>query len=303
MNNEKYQKLAELIKKFTQPDGSFSPTSIPTLNLCRRNHSTNPMPCIYPLSLFLVVQGAQHLNFGNTVMELHQGQTALTTVELPVVSNVLNATSAKPYLSLRIELDVMMLRELDEQTQWQTNLSALSDSLSVFSADDDLLDAIFRLVKLLEQPKLQPHLAPLIQREIALRLLASPHKAMLRKLFTNGTVEQSIAKIIAYFNEHYAEKLNMDELAKQVFMSGSVFRQHFRKITGTSPLQYQKQIRLQHARRLMFKENMDATTASLAVGYESPTQFNREYARFFGEPPLRDIQRLKENEMHYGRIV
>ena len=303
MNEVKYQELAELIKTFTHTDGSFSSTSLNNLHLCRRNHTTNPMPCIYPLSLFLIVQGSQHLNFGNQVMTLSKGETALTTLDLPIVSNVLNATKSEPYLSLRIELDVMILRELDEQTQWQPNTSSVSDTLSVLPADDDLLDAIYRFVKLLKQPQLQPHLKPLIEQEICLRLLASEHNAMLRKLLTNGTVEQKVAKIIAYFNEHYTEKINMDNLAEMVFISSSSLRQHFKKITGKSPLQYQKELRLQNARRLMFKENFDATRAALEVGYESPTQFNREYARMFGEPPLKDMKRLKADEMHFGRII
>lgn len=303
MRKEICQKLVELVQQFTQQSGSFSPTELAPLQLCRRNHTTNPMPCIYPLSLVLVVQGSQHLNFGESVMVLEAGQTALTTMELPVVSNVLDASQNKPYLSLRIELDAMLLRELDEQTQWQANSSALSDSLSIFPADDDLLDAVLRYVKLLQQPQLQPHLAPLIEREIALRLLASPHLPMLRKLLTGGTVEHKVAKIIAHFNEHYAEKVEIEKLAEMVFISPSSLRQHFKKITGVSPLQYQKQLRLQHARRLMFKQNYDATHAALEVGYESPNQFSREYARMFGEPPLRDIQRLKDDEMHYGRIV
>lgn len=303
MNEVKYQELAELIKTFTHTDGSFSSTPLNNLHLCRRNHTTNPMPCIYPLSLFLIVQGSQHLNFGNQVMTLSKGETALTTLDLPIVSNVLNATKSEPYLSLRIELDVMILRELDEQTQWQPNTSSVSDTLSVLPADDDLLDAIYRFVKLLKQPQLQPHLKPLIEQEICLRLLASEHNAMLRKLLTNGTVEQKVAKIIAYFNEHYTEKINMDDLAEMVFISSSSLRQHFKKITGKSPLQYQKELRLQNARRLMFKENFDATRAALEVGYESPTQFNREYARMFGEPPLKDMKRLKADEMHFGRII
>lgn len=230
MNEVKYQELAELIKTFTHTDGSFSSTSLNNLHLCRRNHTTNPMPCIYPLSLFLIVQGSQHLNFGNQVMTLSKGETALTTLDLPIVSNVLNATKSEPYLSLRIELDVMILRELDEQTQWQPNTSSVSDTLSVLPADDDLLDAIYRFVKLLKQPQLQPHLKPLIEQEICLRLLASEHNAMLRKLLTNGTVEQKVAKIIAYFNEHYTEKINMDDLAEMVFISSSSLRQHFKKI-------------------------------------------------------------------------
>lgn len=303
MRDEIFNELAERIKRFTDKGGSFSPTALNCLHLCRRNHHTEPMPCIYPLSLFLVVQGSQHINFGNTVMTLSAGQSALTTLDLPVVSNVLNASRDKPYLSLRVELDVMLLRKLDEQTAWQATSSSLSDSLSVFDADDDLLDAVLRLLRLLDKPKLQPHLAPLIEQEIALHILASPHLPMLRRLLGNGTAEQKIAKAVAHFNKHYADKIEMDSLAEQLLISPSSFRQHFKKITGVSPLQYQKQLRLQNARRLMFKQGVDATTAAFEVGYESVSQFNREYARLFGQPPLRDMQRLKDDEMMFGRIV
>ncbi|WP_206222766.1 AraC family transcriptional regulator [Neisseria yangbaofengii] len=298
-----FGELADCLGKHTTPIGGFFETALPCITLCRRNHSTEPMPCIYPLSLFVVVQGSQHINFGNTVMTLSAGQSALTTLDLPVVSNVLNASTDKPYLSVRIELDVMLLRKLDEQTAWQTTSSAVSDSLSVFEIDDELLGAVLRLVKLLDNPTLQPHLAPLIEQEIALRILASPHLPMLRRLFHNGTVEQKIAKTIAYFNKHYADKIDITHLANEHSMSASSFREHFKKITGVSPLQYQKQLRLQQARRLMFKQNIDATTAAYEVGYGSVSQFNREYARLFGEPPLRDIQRLKDDEMNFGRIV
>lgn len=303
MKDEIFNELADWIKRFTNEGGSFSPTALNYLHLCRRNHHTEPMPCIYPLSLFLIVQGSQHINFGNTLMTLTQGQTALTTLDLPVVSNVLNASSDKPYLSLRIELDVMLLRKLDEQTAWRTTSSSVSDSLSVFDADDDLLFAILRLVRLLDDPKLQVHLAPLIEQEIALRILASPHLPMLRRLLHHGTAEQKIAQTIAYFNKHYADKIDIETLADEQSMSVSSFRQHFKKITGVSPLQYQKQLRLQNARRLMFKHHFDATSVAYEVGYESVSQFNREYARMFGEPPLRDMQRLKDDEMNFGRIV
>ncbi|HGO5857403.1 TPA: AraC family transcriptional regulator N-terminal domain-containing protein [Mannheimia haemolytica] len=303
MRDEIFNELAHWVAKHTAPTGGFFDTALPCLHLCRRNHHTEPMPCIYPLSLFLVVQGSQHLNFGDTLMTISEGQSALTSLDLPVVSNVLNASLDKPYLSLRIELDVMLLRKLDEQTAWQTTSSSLSDSLSVFDADEDLLNAILRLVKLLDNPKMSRHLAPLIEQEIALYILSSPHLPMLRRLLGNGTVEQKIAKAIAYFNKNYASKIEMDELAGGLLMSASSFRQHFKKITGVSPLQYQKQLRLQQARRLMFKQKLDASGAAFEVGYESVSQFNREYARLFGQPPLRDMQRLKDDEMMFGQIA
>lgn len=295
-------KLAELVARFTDSEGCFLETQIPSLTLCRRNLPTEPKPCLYPLSLIVIVQGTQQLNYGKHSTTLAAGQSLLTTVDLPVISNVASASRHTPYLSLRIELNPLLLQELLEKMD-KPEVVRHSETIAFFEMDQELTGAIIRLVKLLDEPQLRPQLAPLIEQEIAVRLLASEQHSLIRQLLTQGSIEQKISKVISYLKQHYAQNIEMNHLAELVYISPSSLRQHFRRMTGTSPLQYQKQLRLQHARRLMFTQHLDATTAALEVGYESPTQFNREYHRFFGEPPKRDIQRLREDEMRYGRIV
>ena len=156
-----------------------------------------------------------------------------------------------------------------------------------------MLDALVRLVKLLGEPALVPRLAPLIQQEITVRLLTGPHGPQLRHLVTAGSPGQQIAKAVAWLKQNFVEALNGDDLADRAHMSPSTFRQHFRALTGVSPLQYQKQLRLQEARQLMLNENLDAGSAAGRVGYESASQFSREYSRLFGEPPQRDITRMR----------
>lgn len=297
-----YTELTHLLQRFTDSEGCFLETQIPSLTICRRNHHTEPKPCLYPLSLILIVQGTQQLNYGTHSATLSAGQSLLTTIDLPVISNVNQASRQIPYLSLRIELNPLLLQELLEKVQIPPR-QPTTTPLAFFESDLALIDAITRLVKLLDEPLLRPELAPLIEQEIALRLLTGEQHSLIRQLLTSGSIEQKISKVISYLKQHYAENIEMNSLAEMVYISPSSLRQHFRRLTGTSPLQYQKQLRLQHARRLMFTRHLDATTAALEVGYESPNQFSREYHRFFGEPPLRDIQRLRANEMKYGKIV
>jgi transcriptional regulator GlxA family with amidase domain len=161
--------------------------------------------------------------------------------------------------------------------------------------DGVLLDPLVRLVKLLGEPALVPRLAPLIQQEITVRLLTGPHGAQLRHLVTTGSPGQQIAKAVAWLKQNFVEALKGGDLADRAHMSPSTFRQHFRALTGVSPLQYQKQLRLQEARQLMLNEALDAGSAAVRVGYESASQFSREYSRLFGEPPQRDIARMRLN--------
>lgn len=156
-----------------------------------------------------------------------------------------------------------------------------------------MVDALVRLVELLDEPTLTPSLAPLIQQEIIMRLLASPHGTHLRHLIAAGSPSQQIAKAVTWLKRNFTHALLVDELAARAHMSPSTFRQHFRAITGTSPLQFQKQLRLQEARQLMLNQNVDASNAGGLVGYESSSQFSREYSRLFGAPPQRDVRRMR----------
>jgi len=183
-----------------------------------------------------------------------------------------------------------MASEMDESLSRREDASR---AISFEILDADLLDALLRLVKLLGQPALVPGLAPLIQQEIILRLLTGPHGPQLRRLVSAGSPSQQIAKAVAWLKQNFVETLDGDDLADRAHMSPSTFRQHFRALTGVSPLQYQKQLRLQEARQLMLNENLDAGSAGGRVGYESPSQFSREYSRLFGAPPQRDVTRMR----------
>jgi transcriptional regulator GlxA family with amidase domain len=167
-------------------------------------------------------------------------------------------------------------------------------SLTVETLDPALLDAALRLVKLLDEPDLALRLAPLVQQEIAIRLLRGPHGPHLRRLGTIGSPSQQIAKAVTWLKRNFVEPLRVDDLADRAHMSPSTLRQHFRAITGLSPLQFQKQLRLQEARQLMLSQSLDAGSAAARVGYQSASQFSREYGRLFGAPPQRDIRRMRQ---------
>jgi transcriptional regulator GlxA family with amidase domain len=193
-------------------------------------------------------------------------------------------------VTLDVRTIVQMASELDEP---QSRQEAAYRSISFEVLDPALLDALVRLVALLDEPALVPSLAPLIQREITIRLLNGPHGPQLRHLVSTRSPSQQIAKAVAWLKQNFVQALHGDDLADRAHMSPSTFRQHFRTLTSVSPLQYQKQLRLQEARQLMLNENLDAGSAAGRVGYESASQFSREYSRLFGAPPQRDVTRLR----------
>jgi AraC-like DNA-binding protein len=250
--------------------------------------------CIYHLGLGVVAQGGKQLMLGGESIAYNPGQSMLTTIDLPVVSHVTRASGREPFLGVMLTLDVRTIVQLAAEIDApRRERDAVHRSISIERLDADLLAALQRLVELLDQPALVPKLAPLVQQEIAIRLLTGPHGPHLRRLVTAGSPSQQIAKAVAWLKQNFAEPMCVDDLADRAHMSPSTFRQHFRAITGVSPLQYQKQLRLQEARLLMLNENHDAGSAGGRVGYESASQFSREYSRLFGAPPQRDIKRMR----------
>jgi len=242
----------------------------------------------------VVAQGGKQVMLGNEVFNYAAGQSLLTTIDVPVVSNVTVATPAKPFLGLMLALEPRIVMELAAEMEgMEPRKESPNLAISVSDLEPPVLDALIRLVRLLDEPELVPHVAALIQQEIAIRLLAGAYGPLLRKFAATGSPSEQIARAVAWLKLNFAQAFHVEELAANAHMSPSTFRQHFRAITGTSPLQYQKQLRLQEARQLMLSQNLDAGTASLRVGYESASQFSREYARLFGAPPLRDIQRMR----------
>lgn len=285
--------LVSLVSDKTLTDGDYS-TPISELMLYRRGAVTDPMPCIYGLGLGLAVQGGKRVTLGDEIFDYGPGQSLLNSVDLPVVSYVTKATSEEPYLGLRLALDAKIIAQIAAEMDFSSRIKTISTrAMSVVQLDEGLLDAISRLVRLLNEPDLIPLIAPLILQEIVVRLLNGEHGPALRYLVASGSPSQQIAKVLTWLKLHYTESVSMDDLALKAHMSPSTFRQHFRAVTGMSPLQYLKNLRLQDARQWMLNEDMDASSAAVRVGYESASQFNREYTRLFGAPPLRDIKRVR----------
>jgi AraC-like DNA-binding protein len=258
--------LALAIGTVARTDGDHN-TAIPALTLHRRTAPTEPLHCIYNLGLGVVAQGDKQVLLGEESIDYGPGQSMLTTIDLPVVSHVTRASGGEPFLGMMLTLDVrsivQMAAEMDEPRPRREDASR---SITFEALDADLLDALVRLVRLLGQPALIPRLAPLIQQEIIIRLLTGPHGPQFRRLVTAGSPSQQIAKAVAWLKQNFAQTLHGDELAERANMSPSTFRQHFRALTAVSPLQYQKQLRLQEARQLMLNENLDAGGAGGRVG-------------------------------------
>lgn len=285
--------LARAIGHFAQTDGDYN-TAIPALTLHRRRAPTEPLHCIYNLGLGVVVQGGKQVMLGGESIDYGPGQSMLTTIDLPVVSHVTRASGRDPFLGMMLRLDARAILQMaSEMDVPQPRRDYAYRSISIETLDASLLNALVRLVTLMDEPALVPRLAPLIQQEITLRLLIGPHGPQLRHLVTVGSPSQQISKAVVWLKQNFVQALQVDDLADRSHMSPSTFRQHFRAITGLSPLQFQKQLRLQEARQLMLNENLDAGSAGGQVGYESASQFSREYSRLFGAPPQRDIKRIR----------
>lgn len=286
-------RLARAVERIAGSDGDHA-TAVPALSLHRRSSPTEPLHCVYGLGLGVIVQGSKQVLLGQEVINYAPGQSMLTTIDSPVVAHVAEASPRAPFLGLFLTLDSHLIAQAASELEAaRLPHDRAYRSISVEASDAALLDALVRLVELLGEPALVASLAPLIQQEIVVRLLAGPHSAHLQDLVAAGSPSQQIAKAVAWLKRNFKEPMEVDGLAARAHMSPSTFRQHFRTITGTSPLQFQKQLRLQEARQLLLNDNVDASHAGGLVGYESPSQFSREYSRLFGEPPQRDIKRIR----------
>jgi len=285
--------LAQAIGRLAQNDGCC-PTALPQLTFFRSSVRTPPMHCLYGLGLGVIAQGGKQVSLAREVIEYGPGQSLLTTVELPVVAQITRADLARPFLGMALALDARALVQLAaEMALPPLPRERPPRAISLGPMDAPLLDALARLVRLLDEPQLIAPIAPLVQQEIMVRLLCGPHGLYLRHLLATGSPSHQIAHAMAWLRQNFSQDVLMDELAARAHMSPSTFRQHFRDLAGMSPLQYQKQLRLQQARQLMLNDALDAGNTAARVGYESVSQFNREYSRLFGAPPQRDIRRLR----------
>ena len=266
-------------------------TQIPGLRLYRRSTPTACTSAAYEPSLVVFVQGKKRINVGKTIYLCDGSNFLLTSVDLPVVSQVIAATEAEPILGLVLKLEMAAVREILSQQEFHLREeSGDARGMAVGVTSIELLEACSRLVGLLDAPEDIPFLSCLIQREVIYRLLRSPQGKHLRAIATLGEQSHRTAKAVEWVRVNYAKPLRVEELASVARMGVSTLHHQFRSLTAMSPLQYQKQLRLHVARERMLNDGMDAASAGFEVGYESASQFNREYSRFFGQPPMRDIK-------------
>ncbi|MFV0350665.1 MAG: AraC family transcriptional regulator N-terminal domain-containing protein [Halodesulfovibrio sp.] len=285
--------LAKQIYRWTEENDHLV-TGIPGLMLVRYETPTEPRSAMYEPCICLVSQGAKRVQLGDEEYVYDENNLLLTSVGLPVVAQVIEASKEKPLLSLVLKLDLRVVAQLMVDSNLPVSHQQSGRGMAVCEVSKPLIDSFNRLIDLLDTPEDIPILAPLILKEILYRLLMGELGSRLRQIATAGSHGQQIARAVDWLKENYAKQLTVESLAKESGMSVSTFHHHFRATTAMSPLQFQKWLRLHEARRLMLSESQDATTAALQVGYESPSQFSREYKRQFGAPPLRDIKNLHQ---------
>jgi len=288
--------LAESIARWTNDCQEYK-TPIPGLFFYRHDNPTEPCFGLYDPCICLVAQGAKTVQTENKSFIYDPNNYLITSVHLPTIFQVISASPEKPYLGLVLKLDMKELSQL----MIDSNLpSPRADRTEYGIATSEvtlaLLSPFQKLISLLDEPESISILAPLIHKEILYRLLTGEQGARLRKIASTGSRSHQVARAVDWLKGNFSEQLRVDDLAEMANMSASSFHSHFRSMTSLSPLQYQKHLRLQEARRLMLAENLDATSAAFRVGYESSSQFSREYSRLFGAPPLRDVNQLRRPE-------
>ncbi|KOO03493.1 AraC family transcriptional regulator [Vibrio nereis] len=286
--------LAEKIQRWTG-DATLFDTEIPGLRLSRWTTPTPPTSYAHNPSICLIAQGKKQVLLGEDSYIYDANHFLISSVDLPITANIMEASEEYPYLGLIMELDLQEISQLivDSELSFRNNKEA-QKGMAVGELPGSLQDAFIRLIALLEEPASIKILAPVIKREIFYRLLMTEQGARLNQIVTAGSHSHQIAKAIDWLKNNFVKPLSVGDLAAYSGMSKSAFYAHFRSMTSMTPLQFQKKLRLSEARRLMLTENLDAMATTFRVGYESPSQFSREYSRLFGAPPSKDIKALKK---------
>lgn len=288
------EELIERMMRLVPADGSKE--VLPGFFLARASKLIESVPSIYKPAFCFVVQGEKRALLGEEVFCYDPGHYLIFSVDLPLVFQVMEASKEKPYLSFRINLDPSLVASVIMESGLEIKKGDASiKGINVNSVDNDLLDAAVRLIRLLENPNKQRILAPLVIKEIIYLLLIGGQGARLNHLVSSEGDARRISKAIGHLRENFNQPLEIENMAHDLGMSVSGFHHHFKSVTAMSPLQFQKQIRLQEARRLMLGEDLDAASAGFRVGYDDASHFSREYKRLFGAPPQRDVAKLRNN--------
>lgn len=294
---EMRKELSVKIAAHAQSEGE-NRTQIPGLSLYRR---TKPSACFlanYEPGVTVFAQGRKRVNLRGTIYLCDGSSFLLSSIDVPAESQIVEASEEAPLLTLFLRLDMPTVREVISREELPDPESKIpSRGIAVGETTVGLLSACSRLIDLLETPEDIPFLSPLITREFIYRILRTPQGERLRAIATAGDLSHRTARAIAWLRANYTKPLRMEDLAVVARMGVSTLHHQFRELTAMSPLQYQKQLRLQTARQRMLLDGMDATSAAYEVGYESVSQFNREYGRLFGRPPIRDIKFLRDGKV------
>lgn len=286
------ERFRDAINRHTSDDGIVE-SPIPGVKLIRWASPTLPMPVIYEPTVCFVAQGRKRAMLGSSVFHYDPTSYLVASVGLPVVGSVIEASEGQPYLSIQLDLDAKVLGELALRHPRPAEPSGPATGLTVNAMPAVLLEAVTRLVSLLDTPEDIEPLAPLAIREILYRLLNGPSGGIIHATTLADSRQAQVARAILWIREHFDDACRVEDLAKVAGMSRSAFHEHFKAITAMTPLAFRDQLRLQEARRLMVSEGMDAANAGHAVGYDSPSQFSRVYARLFGKPPAKDASLLR----------
>ncbi|PEJ59146.1 AraC family transcriptional regulator [Bacillus sp. AFS002410] len=295
MSDQIYKHQAELIQLIEsqlEQDGSH-PTSIPTLVFSRYSNVTGPNYGIYKPSLCIIVQGKKEVVLAQEHYVYSPADYLIASVNLPITGIVTEASLENPYLAIKLEFTPNQILEVLKDTELTFHKDNTKRGMYVSRIELSLLDAVTRLTRLLNTPKDIPVLAPLITKEIIYRLLQGQHGLTLGQIAIEGSSTNQISDVVDRIMNYYNQSFRIEDLAEIANMSVSSLHRHFKEVTAMSPIQFQKQLRLQEARRILLSESTDAIDAAIRVGYESPSQFSREYSRLFGLPPKEDINRLK----------
>lgn len=285
--------LVERIARTIREDGAIEP--LKGLHLVRASSRKAPLHSVYDPVFCVIAQGSKEIFLGDERYQYDPYHYLLVTAELPLVGHVLEASQERPYLGLRLDLDPTLVAAVMVEAEYPSSRRhADVRAIDVSTLAAGLLDAVVRLVRLVDFPAEAPFLAPLITREIVYRLLMGEQGDRLRYMAALGGYPPHIVKAIERIQKDFAQSLRIENLAQEIGMSVSGFHHHFRAVTALSPLQFQKRLRLQEARRLMLGESLDAASAAYRVGYDDASYFSREYKSLFGLPPMRDVERLRE---------